>query len=198
MAAPAMGPSPGAGRAATSRNRGSFPSAWKPPPPTVEGRLFTSPVNMRSPSSAERRNERGSRSGSGPRKCRCRNLISSLLISPVGSNGGSRWSRWLPPFSRTITDHPAAVSTSAAVAPPGPLPTMTASQSYSLTTADFLVGVAPGLHVAREPDRSPARAVAVAAVLGRAVRALARMRVQQLLELGGVVETGVLFLGWER
>ena len=28
----------------TSRKRGSLPSAWNPPPPTVDGRLLTSPV----------------------------------------------------------------------------------------------------------------------------------------------------------
>src|SRR6266536_431644 len=192
--APSMGPSSDRARKSTSRNRGSFPSAWKPPPPTVDGRLFTSPVKIRSPSSGERRNERGSSSGSGPRKCRCRNLISSLLISPVGANGGSRRSRWLRPFSSTITDQPAAVSTSAAVAPPGPLPTTTASQSRSVTTADLLVRVAAWLHVTREPDRLPAGEAAVAAVLGRAVRALTRVPVQQLLELGSGVEPLVLLL----
>ena len=30
-------------------------SAWKPPPPTVDGRLLTSPANSRSPSVSERR-----------------------------------------------------------------------------------------------------------------------------------------------
>ena len=44
------------------------------------------------------------------------------LTSPSGPNGGSRSSRWLRPFSSTITDQPAAVRTSATVAPPGPLP----------------------------------------------------------------------------
>ena len=39
----------------TARKRGSLPSAWKPPPPTVDGRLLTSPANRRSPSSSSRR-----------------------------------------------------------------------------------------------------------------------------------------------
>src|SRR5215210_5011322 len=192
---PSTGPAVLSALKSTSRKRGSLPSAWKPPPPTVDGRLFTSPVKIRSPSSGERRNVRGSSSGSGPRKCRCRNLSSSLLISPVGANGGSRCRRWFAPFSRTITDHPAAVSTSAAVAPPGPLPTITASQSRSVTPGHFLVGVTARLHVTREPDRPPAGEVAVAAVLGCAVRALARVLVQQLLERRRGIEPGVLLLG---
>ena len=77
-----------------------------------------------------------------------------------------------------ITDQPASVSTSAAVAPAGPVPMTTASQSRvgSVTAAHLFVGVAAGLHVAGELDRDPARAVGVAAVLGRAVRAFARVR----------------------
>src|SRR4051812_35500379 len=67
---------------------------------------------------------------------------------------------------------------------------MTASQS--LTTGDLRVGVAPGLDVAGEPDRGPARAVAVAAVLGGAVRALARVLVDELAEAGDGVEAALL------
>src|SRR6266508_151097 len=63
------------------------------------------------------------------------NLISSLEKSVFGSYGGVSSIKWLRPFSSTITDHPAAVSTSATVAPPGPEPTITASQSRSPTAA---------------------------------------------------------------
>ena len=55
------------------------------------------------------------------------NLISSLEKSPEGRVRSPGSSRWLRPFSKITTDHPAAVSTSAAVEPPGPEPTMTAS-----------------------------------------------------------------------
>src|SRR5262245_17202524 len=82
------------------------------------------------------------------------------------------------------TDHPAEVRTSAAVAPPGPVPTMTASHSgVLLTTTHFGVGVAARLAVAGELDRSPARSVAIPAVLRRTVRPLARMLVEQRAEL---------------
>src|SRR5436305_481593 len=98
--------------------------------------------------------------------------------------------RWFRPFSSTITDHPAAVSTSATVDPPGPEPMMTASQSRSVTRdhgllalADFDVGVPAGLDVADPADHRPARFVAVAAVHGVAVHAFACVLVQQLLEL---------------
>jgi len=58
----------------------------------------------------------------------------------------------LLPFSSTITDQPAPVSTSAAVAPAGPDPMITASQSRveSCTAADFFVGVAARLTVTGE------------------------------------------------
>src|SRR3954453_22305823 len=94
-----------------------------------------------------------------------------------------------------ITAQPAPVSTSAAVAPAGPVPMMTASQSRveSVTTADLVVGVAARLGVARELARVPACERAVAAVLGRAVRAFARMFVQDATQLALRVEPAVLF-----
>src|SRR5258708_17740375 len=84
-----------------------------------------------------------------------------------------------------ITDQPAPVSTSAAVAPAGPVPTMTASQSGtgSGTTADFLVGVTARLGVAGKLDRVPAAEVAITAVLGRTVCTFARVLVQELTQL---------------
>src|SRR4051794_6000027 len=164
--------------------------------------MFTSPVNARSPSPAERRYVRGSVNGSGPRKCRRLYLISSFDWWPDGSYGGSRSSRWLRPFSSTITDHPAAVSTSATVDPPGPDPTITASQSRSamrthprlLPLRHLDVRVAARLDVAGEVDRLPCRAVAVAAVDGIAVERLARVRVEEVLEVGVGVEPPVLLL----
>ena len=109
-------------------------SACTPPPPTVDGRLFTSPVRSRSPSSAMRRYVRGSSSGSGPSRCRSCAATSSLAKWRRGAYGAVRSMRWLRPFSSITTDQPAAVSTSATVDPPGPEPTMTASQSQSVTT----------------------------------------------------------------
>src|SRR5512135_1290038 len=103
------------------------------------------------------------------------NLSSSLLTCPSGSNGASSESRWLRPFSSMITERPAAVRTSADVDPAGPVPTITTSQSRSVTAAHLFVGVAAGLDVAGVVDRDPTQAVTVAAVLGCAVRALARM-----------------------
>src|SRR6266508_3481794 len=163
----------------------------------ANGLAVWSPATPTARSASRRRNVRGSSSGSGPRKWRRRNLISSLLISPVGSNGGSRRTRWLRPFSSMITDQPAAVSTSAAVAPAGPDPTMTASQSESGTPRDLFVRVTAGLHVTRELDRLPPGEVAVPPVLGRAVRALARVLVEELFELRLRVESRVLLLGRE-
>ena len=61
------------------------------------------------------------------------NFSSSFEKCPSGPNGASSESRWLRPFSRTMTDQPASASTCAAVAPPGPLPTITASQSTPST-----------------------------------------------------------------
>src|SRR5262249_35726606 len=115
-------------------------------------------------------------------------------ISPDGAKGGSRSRRWLRPFSSTITDQPAAVRTSAAVAPPGPLPMTTASQSRSVTAGDLFIGVPARLHVAPEADPVPPPLVTVAAVLGCPVRAFARVPVQQLLELGHGVEARVLLV----
>ncbi len=52
MRASSTGPRSVRRRKSSSRNRGSLASACTPPPPTVEGRLLTSPVSRRSPSSA--------------------------------------------------------------------------------------------------------------------------------------------------
>src|SRR5438552_3854 len=94
-----------------------------------------------------------------------------------------------------MTDQPALVSTSAAVAPAGPVPTTTASQSRgSGTPAHLVVGVAARLHVAFETDGAPTRAVAIAAVLGRAVRALARMDVQHTAKLALRVQAPILLV----
>src|SRR4051812_35432440 len=103
--------------------------------------------------------------------------------------------RWLRPFSSTTTSHPASVRMSATLDPPGPLPTTTASQSRLLTRAHLDVGPAAGLHVAVELDGAPSREVAVAAVDGVAVHALARVDVEKPLEgrIGG--ESSVLLLG---
>src|SRR3954465_8630540 len=107
--------------------------------------------------------------------------------------------RWLRPFSRTITDHPAPVSTSATAEPPGPEPTITASQSRSgigshrrlLPLGHLDVGVAARLDVAGEVDRLPRKPVAVAAVHGVAVQRLARVAVEQGLERRVGVEAPV-------
>ena len=40
MSEPSIGPSSERALKSTARKRGSLPSAWKPPPPTVDGRLF--------------------------------------------------------------------------------------------------------------------------------------------------------------
>src|SRR5450432_2170915 len=95
-----------------------------------------------------------------------------------------------------ITDQPASVSTSAAVAPAGPVPMTTASQSWagSVTAAHLFVGPAAGLHVSGEFDRDPTRTIGVAAVLGRAVRAFARVRVEELAKLGVGAQPAVLLV----
>src|SRR6516162_700594 len=80
-----------------------------------------------------------------------------------------------------ITVQPALVSTSAAVAPAGPVPTITALAS--VTAAHFVVGEAAGLGITAEFDGAPAHKIAIAAVLGRAVRAFARVLVEKIAEL---------------
>src|SRR6188472_4292821 len=91
-----------------------------------------------------------------------------------------------------ITDQPAPVSTSAAVAPAGPVPTITASQSG--TPAHLVVGVAARLTVTGELDGAPPCEVAIAAVLGRPVRALARVRVEQGAQLALCAQPAVLLV----
>src|SRR4029078_1446685 len=93
-----------------------------------------------------------------------------------------------------ITDHPALVSTSAAVAPAGPVPMMTASQSgvESGTPADFVVRVTARLGVAGALDRTPARGFWVAAILGWAVGAFARVLVHNVAQLAFGGEPAVL------
>jgi hypothetical protein len=59
-------------------------------------------------------------------------------------------------------------------------------------THDFGVGVAARLDIARELDRLPPASIAVAAVLRRAVRAFARVLVQQLPELRVGIEPAFL------
>src|SRR4051812_30766146 len=93
-----------------------------------------------------------------------------------------------------ITDQPAPVRTSAAVAPAGPVPMMTASQSGvdSGTPADFVVRVTTRLGVAGKLDRLPAREITVAAVLGRPVGPFARVLVHDVAQLACRVEAAVL------
>src|ERR1700710_527034 len=100
-------------------------------------------------------------------------------MRPRPSNGASSARRWLRPFSRTHTERPASVSTSAAVAPPGPDPMTTTSNSG---TRDLRVRPSAGLHVARVSDHAPPRELVVAAVLGCAVRRLARVLEEQVLQ----------------
>src|SRR4051794_36864883 len=93
-----------------------------------------------------------------------------------------------------MTDQPALVSTSAAVAPAGPVPMPTASQSRpSVTPAPLVAVVAARLHVPFPADRLPAREIAVAAVLGCPVRAFARVLVQHGPELGLRAQATFLF-----
>src|SRR6516165_8424243 len=81
------------------------------------------------------------------------------------------------------TAFPAAASTWAAVAPPGPEPTTTTSKSKS-GTRHLFIGPPAGLDVAGVPDRAPRREVTVAAVFGRPVTRLTRVFEQQVGELG--------------
>src|SRR5439155_5748297 len=87
------------------------------------------------------------------------------------------------------TDFPASVRTSAAVAPPGPDPITTTSNSG---TGHLGVAPAPRLHVAGVADGAPARELAVAAVLRRAVARFARVLEQQLPQHGLRVEVEVV------
>src|SRR5688572_5111231 len=66
------------------------------------------------------------------------------------------------------------------------------SMLSSVGTGDLLVGVPARLDVAGELDRLPTEGVAVAAVLGGGVRALAGVLVEERFELGGGVESAVL------
>src|SRR5262245_44197806 len=86
-----------------------------------------------------------------------------------------------------MTDQPALVSTSAAVAPAGPVPTITAFAS--VTTGHLFVGEAAWLRVAAELNRAPTREIAVAAVFRRAVRAFARVLIEQVTEFALRAET---------
>src|SRR5579859_2124625 len=96
------------------------------------------------------------------------------------------------------TDQPARVRTSATVAPPGPDPMMIASASPLTGCASrprhLGVAIAPWLHVALYADVRPPDAVAVAAVLGRAVHALAAVLPQQLTEFVVGQQPAPLFL----
>src|SRR4029077_18945397 len=89
------------------------------------------------------------------------------------------------------TDFPAALSTSAAVAPPGSEPTMTTSKSG---IGNLFIGVAARLHVAGKSDRDQTGELTVAAVLGRPVARFARMLEQQLLQLPNRAERRVLIV----
>src|SRR6478752_7695655 len=96
-----------------------------------------------------------------------------------------------------ITDHPAAVSTSATVAPPGPVPTITASQSRSVTVCHLVVGPAAWLGVAGEADGCPSLAVPVAAVDRVAVDRLAGVLEHLVPERRvALVESSLLLVGW--
>src|SRR5690242_18016479 len=107
-----------------------------------------------------------------------------------------------------ITDHPAAVTTSANVDPPGPEPTMTTSQSRSaiavsrdrcaFALADLDVGVTAGLDVAVPADHLPAHFVDVAAVHGAAVHALARVLVEHSFERRHCLQPRVPLVGVDR
>src|SRR5262245_18152494 len=93
------------------------------------------------------------------------------------------------------TDQPAPVSTSAAVAPAGPVPMTTASPSVgSGTPADLLVGVAARLYVSVEADHAPAFEVGVPAVFRCAVRTFARVRVEDGAKLALRGEPSVLLV----
>src|SRR6185312_10187226 len=74
----------------------------------------------------------------------------------------------------------------------GPVPTITASTSG--TPAHFFIGVAARLHVAWEFDRPPPEQIPIAAVLGRAVRALAHLLVHQRAQLALLAEPRVLLV----
>src|SRR3954453_8072268 len=87
------------------------------------------------------------------------------------------------------TDRPASVSTSAAVAPPGPEPITTTSNSG---TGDLRVAPTARLHVAGVSDHAPAGEIAVASVLRRAVRRFARVLEQEVLQLGLPIESKVV------
>ena len=190
-----------AARKSTSRKRGSLPSAWKPA--AADGRrqvvhladVDAIAVASRVPERARlERAGRGRGSGGGV------NLISSFETWPSGANGGSRSSRWLRPFSSMITDQPGRGEHvgrgRARRARCRRSPRRSRGQSRP---ADLLVGVAAGLDVAGELDRRPAAAVAVAAVLGRAVaRPRTRARRAAAVNSGTRVEPAVLLVAVDR
>ena len=155
----------------SSRKRGSLASACTPPPPTVDGRLLTSPTISRSPSCGAAPVGAGLEQRVGAEQVPA---LGDLVVGEVAQRlvrrlqatpGGCGPSRPRSPTS------PAAVSTSAAVAPPGPEP-------MTITSQSFIVGRPrrreQGLG---EVDALPAGAVAVAAVGGIAVGGLARVHV---------------------
>ena len=170
---PSTGPRSLRRRKSSSRKRGSLASACTPPPPTVDGRLLTSPVTSRSPSArtaavGARLEQRvgAEQVAAGERRSR------RWRSGAAARSGAVRSTRWLRPFSRMITDQPAAVSTSATVAPPGPEPTMMASQSRHRGAASRRE------QRLREVDALPAGAALVAAVGGIAVGGLAGVGVE--------------------
>ena len=185
---PAIGPS--ALRLAKSmpQNRGTFASQKTVPPPTVVGRVLTSPTTRGLVSAALRRNVRGSTSGSA--RPNARRDFSSSFEYRVPGLAAVRSVKWLTPFSKTTTCQPAADNTIAAMPPPMPLPITAAlpatgarprrveqpQQLGHRTIRPHRVGpvrlrhlprgVAQRLPVPRPADVSPAAQPGVAAVLG--------------------------------
>src|SRR5579875_2675021 len=110
--------------------------------------------------------------------------------------------KWLGPFSKTTTCHPASASSMAAMDPPAPLPITTAVRNAAsshraeelqhvghhrrpvhrvrpVAALHLLGGVAARLDVAGEADVPPAGQAAVAAVLRDRVQALDGVLEQQ-------------------
>src|SRR5580700_11251238 len=176
------------------------------PPPTTWGSSSTLPVYCVADTPTGRQ-VRGNTSGSGPG--RLRTIMARLSLAKTVPIGPSppRLEKWLGPFSKTTTCHPAWASSIAAKEPPAPLPITTAlrmvltsrpwclhraqepeyvghdpgvvDRIVSVGTLDLVAGVAARLAVAGEADVLPADQAPVAAILGSGVQALDRVLEQQ-------------------
>ena len=180
--APATSPTTLRNRKSSGMNRGSQPCQCTVPPPTICGTGQKS--STRVCPSVDCLTVRGLRRGSGVRLCRLIMASSSPANDSFVRHG---------PRSRATTRNPRSASTLAAIAPEAPAPMMQTSVRSGLVAAVMLMlsrrvrmvlgevgqgAVAGGLGLgegsrADEPDQRPSDVIAIPAVRGVGVEALA-------------------------